>query len=62
MICFLIPGESSEVSEPEESRASREQLSPSQTDRDELLVKQAGLTDGVGVTYSWVKVKLWNII
>lgn len=50
MICFLIPGESSEVSEPEESRAPREQLSPSQTDRDELLVKQFSLTDRVGVT------------
>ena len=52
MTCFLIPGESSEVSEPEESKAMREQLSPSQTDRDELLVKQAGLTDRVGVTHS----------
>lgn len=50
MICFLIPAESSEVSELEESRALREQLSPSQMDRDQPLVRQASLTDRVGVT------------
>lgn len=47
---FPIPGESAEVSELEESRALREQLSLSQMDRDQPLVKQASLTDRVGVT------------
>lgn len=50
MICFsLIPGDSSEVSMLEESRVLREQLSPSQMDRDQPLLKQASLTDRVGV-------------
>ncbi|AWP11438.1 putative rootletin-like [Scophthalmus maximus] len=38
-------GESSEVSELEEKRAPREQPSTSRTDRDQLPVKQASLTD-----------------
>lgn len=50
MICFRIPGESSEVSELEESRALREQLSPSHMDRNQPRVKQASLTERVGVT------------
>lgn len=50
MICFLISGESSQVSELEESGALREQLSPGQMDRDQLQVKHASLTDRVGVT------------
>lgn len=50
MICFLDPGESSEVSGLEESRALREQLSSSQMDRDQPRVKQASLTDRVRVT------------
>lgn len=50
MICFLIPVESSQVSELEESRALREQLSPGQMDRDQPLVKHVSLADRVGVT------------
>lgn len=50
MICFLIPGESSEVSDPEENRGPREQISSNQMDRDQPLVKQASLSDRVGVT------------
>ncbi|TMS20741.1 Putative ciliary rootlet coiled-coil protein 2 [Larimichthys crocea] len=38
-------GESSQVSEPEESRALREQLSPGQMDRDQPRVKQGSLTE-----------------
>ncbi|XP_032382850.1 rootletin [Etheostoma spectabile] len=38
-------GERSEVSELEESKVLREQFSPSQMNRDQLLVKQASLTD-----------------
>lgn len=50
MISSLIPGERSEVSVLEENKALREQLSQSQMDRDQLLAKQAILTDRVGVT------------
>lgn len=50
MMCFLIPAESPQVSELEESRALREQLSPGQMDRDQLLVKCVSLADRVGVT------------
>jgi len=47
---FLLPGESSEVSEVEESRALREHPSPSQMDRDQSLVKHTSLTERVRAT------------
>ena len=50
MMCFLISGESREVSKLEERRALREQLSPRQIDRDQPPGKHASLTDRVGVT------------
>lgn len=60
-MCFLISGEGSESNGLEESSAPRKQLSPSQMDKHQPLVKQSSLTDRVGVVLSLLKVKLWII-